>query len=194
MPTRFSIATIIILAAVVWGLALRFFGVELSWDYAKPFAVTLFVVTSALALFDWVLWRWIPFRYFHGVPDISGEWIVTLQSSYVQPNTNQPSAAISGKATVAQTFSTLSIRIHTDTSNSFLHAERIIRHGDGVCEVYGVYQSDPSIHLRGTVSEIHYGAFRYQLIGDPPTEMNGQYWTDRKTSGSLIFRRKPSGS
>ncbi|AMA59927.1 hypothetical protein [Bradyrhizobium sp. CCGE-LA001] len=60
----------------------------------------------------------------------------------------------------------------------------MIRNNDGVYEVIGVYQSDPDMLARGTQTEIHYGAFRYRVIGTPPKRMNGHYWTDRNTQGS----------
>jgi SMODS-associating 2TM, beta-strand rich effector domain len=95
-----------------------------------------------------------------------------------------------GTATITQTYSSISIRLKTESSSSFLIAERLIRHGDGACEVIGGYQSDPSIHLRGKQSEIHYGYFRYSVTGNPPTEMSGHYWTDRNTTGSIRLTLK----
>src|SRR5438309_1456846 len=121
MFTRFSVSTIIILAAVVWGASLWIFGAPLSWEYAKPFTLTVFVVTAALAAFDKFLWRWWPCRWFHTVPDLAGSWTIELRSSYSQD-------VIPGSATITQTFSSLSIRLKTSTSTSFLLAERIIRH------------------------------------------------------------------
>lgn len=119
------------------------------------------------------------------MPDIQGQWAAELRSSYVNPETKQVSDHVLGTATIRQTFSSISIRLETKSSTSFLLAERVIRHGDGASEVIAVYQSDPSIHLRGIESEIHYGAFRYSISGSPPVEMKGHYWTDRGTSGSI---------
>ncbi|MGD5622406.1 hypothetical protein QUU41_22665, partial [Xanthomonas citri pv. citri] len=108
--------------------------------------------------------------------------------SYLKPG-GQPSEPLLGSATVIQTFSSLSIRIRTNSQSSFLLAERLIRHGDGAYEVIGVYQSEPSIHLRGSQSEIHFGGFKYAVSGSPPVEMNGHYWTDRNTAGSIRLMR-----
>jgi hypothetical protein len=35
-----------------------------------------------------------------------------------------------------------------------------------------------------------YGAFQYRVIGAPPTKMNGHYWTDRNTNGSIQLRKR----
>ncbi|WP_366512535.1 hypothetical protein [Mesorhizobium sp.] len=102
---------------------------------------------------------------------------------------NSQASRYLGTATIRQTFSTISIRITTASSNSVLKADRLVVAGDGAAEVFGVYQSDPDIHLRGAQSEIHYGAFRYSLKGSPPVEMTGTYWTDRNTRGSIQLTR-----
>jgi hypothetical protein len=185
MFTRISIAATIVLAAAVWGASLWFFGVNLAWEYTKPFSFTLAAVTAILTAFDLWLWcRW-PCRWFHSMPYIGGIWKAELHSSYVDPNTGARSDPVTGTAIIAQTFSSISIRLKTDSARSFLIAERLVGHSDGAYDVIGVYQSDPEIHLRGSVSEIHYGAFRYHIAGNPPTELKGHYWTDRNTSGSI---------
>jgi hypothetical protein len=182
MFTRISISATIVLTALVWGISLWLFGVDLSWDHAKPFSVTVLLVTAALTAFDKFLWRWAPCRWFHTVPDIVGLWAAELSSSFSQD-------AVIGTATVTQTFSSISIRLKTDSGSSFLIAERLIRHGDGAYEVVGVYQNDPNIHVRSRQGEIHYGAFKYSVSGNPPTEMSGHYWTDRNTAGSIRLTR-----
>jgi hypothetical protein len=190
MFTRISISSTIILAALVWAASLWFFGVDLAWEYTKPFSFTVVVVTSILTAFDRWLWRWPPCRWLHDVPDINGNWKVELHSSYMDPQTGQRSDPVEGTAIIRQTFSDRSIRLDTERNKSFLLAERLVRHGDGAYEVIGVYQSDPDIHLRGGVSEIHYGAFRYSIAGNPPAEMRGHYWTDRNTAGSIRLTKK----
>jgi len=193
MPSGFSISVIIIVAASVWGISLWFFGVDLSWQYAKPFSVTVLIVTAILTAFDRALWRWWPFRLFHKTPDLTGEWTAELLSSYLEQG-GRENKAITGAATITQTYSSLSIRLETgqepNTNRSFQLAGRLIRHNDGAYEFIGVYQSDPNIHARGNETEIHYGAFRYRIVGAPPEKMNGHYWTDRNTKGSIQLKRR----
>jgi hypothetical protein len=107
MFTRISIAATIILAALVWGAALWFFGVDLAWEYTKPFSFTLLAVSSILTAFDWWLWRWLPCRWFHSVPNIAGTWKGELHSSFVDPKTGRQSDPVTGIATIKQTFSSL---------------------------------------------------------------------------------------
>lgn len=90
-----------------------------------------------------------------------------------------------GYATIRQTLTSLSIRLMTEQSESFLVASSFDVKVDGTTYIYGVYQSDPSILLRSKVSEIHYGSFKYKVVGQPPVALNGHYWTDRNTNGSI---------
>jgi hypothetical protein len=52
-------------------------------------------------------------------------------------------------------------------------------------ELAGVYRNTPQVHLRGERSEIHYGALLLELKGDPVNGLQGHYWTDRQTRGTL---------
>lgn len=193
MPSGFSISAIIIVAAAVWAISLLFFGVDLSWEYAKPFSFTVAIVTALLTAFDRTLWRYWPFRLFHTTPDLSGEWAASLVSSYSEQGSRE-NKTITGTATITQTYSTLSVRLVTgeepNENRSFQLAGRLIRHSDGAYEVIGVYQSDPDILARGTETEIHYGAFRYRVVGKPSKKMNGHYWTDRNTKGSIQLKKR----
>lgn len=188
---RLSISVLLIIATVVWGAFLWILGIELSWDHAKPYSLTLAVLTSSLWLFDKHLWKTWPVNLFCKRPNLTGTWQVSLQSSYVDPRTSERVSAIKGYASVRQTFSSISLRLMTEQSDSFLIIGSFDIQNDGVAYFYGAYQSDPNILLRSSVSEIHYGSFKYKVLGNPPSELNGHYWTDRNTTGSIrLFDRR----
>jgi len=188
---RFSISVLLIIATLVWGAFLWLLGIELSWDHAKPYSLTLAVLTSALWLFDKYLWKTRPIKALCKRPNLNGTWRVTLQSSYVDPTTCTRVPEINGYAAIRQTFSSISVRLMTEQADSFLISGGFDVQDDGAAYLYGVYQSDPSILLRSRVSEIHYGSFKYKVIGSPPFELIGHYWTDRATSGSVrLFSRR----
>ena len=183
--TSVSILLIIIIATSVWGGFLWILGIELTWDHATPFSFTLTVTTLCVGLFNRYLWRfWLVQRLIRR-PDLNGTWRVSLQSSYTRPGSRELVDEVQGFAVVRQTFSSISIRLMTEQAESFLVASSFDVQSDGTTYVYGVYQSDPSIHLRSGESEIHYGSFKYKVIGRLPSEMIGQYWTDRNTKGSI---------
>lgn len=182
---RFHLGAILILAVAVWGGILFFSGTLLSWEHARPFGFTLAALSTIIALYDKFLWAWWPFRLAHKVPHLQGTWRVELQSTYVDPETKERKAPILGYAAITQTYTKISLNLMTADSSSFLVASSIRVTGNA--EVVGVYQSDPQIHLRGDVSEIHYGAFRIKVIGRPVIELEGHYWTDRITKGTVKY-------
>lgn len=63
----------------------------------------------------------------------------------------------------------------------------IVAHDDPVPQVTEVYHGEPDIHERGGDTEIHRGTFKYVVDGTRATEMNRDYWTDRKTSRRIFL-------
>lgn len=78
----------------------------------------------------------------------------------------------------------------TIESSSHLITHSFLFPDNQAVELTGVYQSDPSIHLRGKVSEIHYGAFKVRIYGYPVDKIEGHYWTDRNTTGSIQYEER----
>ena len=78
----------------------------------------------------------------------------------------------------------------TAESSSWLVAHKIVEENDGVFLVTGVYTNTPKLKFRGDRSEIHYGALLLQVLGDPPTTLEGHYWTDRDSSGAMRLSDK----
>lgn len=192
MISRASLSILILTITVVWGIGLWALGIPLTWDHAKPYTFTVTTVTLLLWLFDTYLWRWELFRRIKKVPDIQGTWRVELCSTYVNPVTDQPASSIIGYVSIRQRFSRLSLRLITLESSSHLIAYSFLCPDDQIVELTGVYQSDPSIHLRGKVSEIHYGAFKVRMSGSPVERIEGHYWTDRNTTGSIKYVERRS--
>ncbi|MGH9891676.1 MAG: hypothetical protein ACREA0_06780, partial [bacterium] len=191
--SRYHIYALVGLAFSVWALVMLATGRTVGWAELKPFSIVVSVVAGGVAVFDRWLWK-IPCLYpwFVKTPDISGTWRVTLVSEWVDPDTEEKHGPISCFMTVRQTYSRLSMRLMTAESSSWLIAHGFVYSDDGVIHVTGVYQNEPQIALRGTRSEIHYGALRLEVKGTPPAVLDGNYWTDRNSRGSmkLTDRRK----
>ncbi len=49
------------------------------------------------------------------------------------------------------------------------------------------------IFLRGMRSEMHYGAILLNVHGNPVQSLEGHYWTDRNTSGSMSLEERVEG-
>jgi hypothetical protein len=186
MLTRNQITVLLFIAVATWGVALWLLGVPITLEDAKPFALTATILSSACLVFDRWLWQ---FRIFSGWlvqrPCVHGTWKVALQSSWIDSKTQRQVEPIVGVVTMRQTFSRLSLRLFTEESSSFLVAHKLILLEDGIFQLTGVFQNIPDVHLRGQRSEIHYGAILLEVRGDPPVGLEGHYWTDRSTRGSM---------
>jgi hypothetical protein len=186
MLSKNQLSVIIVLAAAVWAGSLWFLGLPINWQYSKPFATTVSVLSALFLVFDRWAWKWPVFKeWLVNQPNLHGTWKALLKSDWVDPATGTTVAPIECIMTIRQTYSRFSARLFTKESSSYLVAHKIERHNDGVFQLYGTYQNTPDIMLRGERSEIHYGALVLEVRGDPPKSLVGHYWTDRGSRGSL---------
>ena len=118
-----------------------------------------------------------------------------IQSSYIDPTTKQNVPTIVCYMGIEQTLSELKMHLMTpesETSSSI--ASHIKSSPTGNCyQVICVYTNEPNIHLRDkSTSQTH----KATLIADThgsgvrPDTLTAQYWTDRKTVGTMDFNRR----
>lgn len=184
--SRYHLYAIVGLAFAVWAAAMTITGKTLGWEELKPFSIVITVVAAAVAMFERWFWKisWL-YPWFVKTPDISGTWKAALVSEWVDPESSEKRGPIACFMAVRQTYSRLSMRLMTAESSSLLIAHGFVYSDDGVVHVTGVYQNEPQIALRGTRSEIHYGALRLEVKGRPAGMLDGSYWTDRNSRGSM---------
>src|SRR5262249_20094759 len=122
-------------------------------------------------------------------PYLKGTWKGVLESSYVDPATQQKVAPIEVYLVVRQTFSAVHLRLITRESASESLANNIPKGEDDGYTVASVYRNTPQLSARDR-SAIHHGAIIIRVEGDPVTSLTGEYWTDRLTRGELRFLEK----
>lgn len=186
MLTRLHVSLIIALAVFIWAASLLTVGIPITWHHAAPFTVTVTVLTGACIVFDRWLWKWRIFRgWLVKQPNLQGSWKARLISNWVDPATGQQIAPIECVMVIRQRFSALNARLYTRESSSTLLAYAFCCDDDGIFELIGTYRNTPRVDLRGQRSEIHYGSLLLQVRSDPTNRLDGHYWTDRGTKGSL---------
>jgi hypothetical protein len=195
MFTRPQITAALLIAAAAWGAVLFLQGTKLTWEHAAPFTTVVTVLVLVVYAMEHWLWK---LKFLQGVlfdrPDIRGTWKVTIQSSWVNPETNQGIPPISAYAAVTQTASKLEIHLLTPESESCLLAHSI---KPSTCasrfEIAIAYANTPNVSLRGVRSERHVGAAVISTHGAKkykPTALEADYWTDRKTVGHMEFTER----
>ena len=194
---RLHIIVCLAIAALAWWVVLRVQNTPVTWAHAAPFTVVVTVLGLLAFVFDRYLWHT---RFFHGWffnrPDLRGTWQVELQSSHNDSVMRQCVPIIACYMGIEQTLSQLKMHLMTPESESWSIASHIMPSpsGNGY-QVICVYTNNPNIHLRGRgVSQIHIGAFIVHTHGSGvrPDTLSAEYWTDRKTMGTMDFKRRVS--
>jgi hypothetical protein len=159
-----------------------------------PFGVAVSALTLLTLGFDKWAWKYGCFKgWLVKRPRREGTWKVVLQSKWIDPATGNQIAPIACYMVIRQTYSSLTLRLFTPESSSVSISASVLTTEDCVYRVAATYQNDPKIELRNVRSEIHYGALILNVNDDPVTSLNGHYWTDRSTSGTLaLSERKPT--
>lgn len=184
MLTRNQLTAILGFAVFVWAVALVLGGVAVSLDYLRPFTVVVGVVMLALGAFERWLWKWRLFNpWLVSTPDLSGTWMGTFKSDFIQEDgTLYPETVCF--LVVRQSLASLSVRLITNRSNSKLLWGAFEEEKDGLKALVGVYKAEPGA-LDYSANPPHDGAMILRLIGKPPRELVGLYWTNRSSKGDL---------
>ena len=191
MLSRLHIGTFLGLAVVAWAVVLWARDIPLMLEHLWPYGLVLSMLVIAATIFERWGWAWRIFQgWFVKRPDLRGSWHVELKSDWVNPDTGQKIDPINCYMAVRQSLTSLSMRLMTAESSSRLIAHKIVAANDGVFLVVGVYTNTPKLELRGGRSEIHYGALLLQVLGEPPTSLEGHYWTDRNSRGAMRLSNK----
>lgn len=182
---------IIGLASLIW-LALSIVGATSGGGISVVF--DLADIIPAL-IFGWWLyerwgWRWGPL---HDIgllttPVVIGTWRGTLESLWQDPKTGQRPDPKTVYLAVGQTATSVSVRLLTDESSSDQIAGGITPAESCFPAISHNYRNKPQLELRQQISLIHYGAAIIEIEGRPATGLNGEYWTDRNSSGTFTFR------
>lgn len=129
-----------------------------------------------LKLYEKYFWK---FNKLDKTPRLYGVYDVTLVSSFDE-------IARKGKLTINQTFTTISIKLVTDESVSVAVVGDIIENAGNFQLVYS-YRNEPQVLILDK-SSIHYGTAMLNIVSN--NELNGQYFTHRKTVGTLIAKKQ----
>ena len=187
MLSRLHISSFIGLTIAAWLLALWVQGMPvLSLDFLRPFGLVVGIVGLIVGVFVKTAWAWPIFRgWYVRRPDIRGTWEVTLESNWINPETKEGVPPIKGYLSVRQTLTGLSLRLMTKESRSRLVAHSIELEDDGIYRISAIYRNEPRVELQGDRSEIHYGSLLLEVYSTPAESMDGHYWTDRGTRGTM---------
>ncbi len=161
-------------------------------DFMRPIPK---VVTADLLLVAFFMkwgWRWrllkgwlVPF------PDLNGSWTGHIQTNWKDARGKTPSP-IPVMLTIKQAFGHLSCVMRTAEMVSYSYTEGFcIDRERQVRQLCYSYTSKPKTNLRDRSSP-HDGSILFNIIGEPVRKLEGEYWTQRQTTGTvtLTFRSR----
>lgn len=193
--TRIHISVFLAFAVAAWWCVLAIQGYQLSIKHLAPFGTVVGVLGALALALEYYLWAmpWLQ-GWFVKRPDLRGTWRVKLESDWIAPDTQQKILPITCYMGVEQTLSSLQMHLMTPDSESWFVAHSIrLSPSESGYQVIGVYTNKPALHHRGKRSEMHFGAIvidTHGQIKSKPDTLTAEYWTDRKTSGQMIFLEK----
>lgn len=168
------------------------FEIGLEAIKALPDAIGIYAVL--LFVFVKWAWRWGVFRgWLVNTPVLHGTWRGQLQTTWRDPKTGSVTEPIEIYVAIRQTFLSVHVTMYTRESVSQSEAASICLDEDrGVRLLNYSYANVPSAAVRDR-SQIHYGAARLRIILKPELALEGEYWTDRMSSGHIDLRFASQG-
>jgi len=178
-------AIVLFLAGLVQGFDLRNF-----LDVLRLIPIVATADCLAYFVFTTWLWRWnrlegwlIPF------PDLNGTWQGYIQTEWRDDEGKTP-GPIPTIVTIKQSFGRMSCVMRTGEMESHSYLEGFcIDKNTQVRRLCYSYTSRPKASLRER-STPHDGTMLFNIIGTPVNKLEGEYWTQRQTTGiaTLTFR------
>lgn len=142
----------------------------------------------AYLIFTRWLWRW---KKFHGwlvpFPDLNGTWDGYIQTNWKDSNGSTP-GPIYAILSIRQNFAHMSCVMRTSEmeSHSYLDGFCIDKESQIRRFCYS-YTSKPKAALRDR-STPHDGTILFNIIGKPVSKLEGEYWTQRQTTGAVTLK------
>jgi hypothetical protein len=161
-----------------------------SIDFHK--AITHVSTTISINIILWMIfisWGWklkIFYPWLVPFPNLSGDWEGTIRSNWKEKELEPIPIEVS----ITQNFFNVQVRIKTKESRSYsIGASFDIDNERGFQQLFYTYLNTPKAGVR-VRSEIHYGSTILNFDGFKVTNMDGEYWTDRETTGEITLTKK----
>lgn len=175
-----------IVYAIIFTLTQNFDSI----DFHK--AITHVSTTISINIILWMLfiawtWKWkIFYPWLVPFPNLSGNWEGTIKSNWKEKELEPIPIEVS----ITQNFFNIQLRIKTKESRSYsIGASFDIDNERGFQQLFYTYLNTPKAGVRER-SEIHYGSTILNFDGFKVTKMDGEYWTDRETTGEVTLTKK----
>lgn len=175
------------ISAAVWFFVALAAGQDGALDVSlRTFSLAGSIVAFVFAIYDKYLWKLGPVRRFTGKPLVEGTWRGTLHSDYIRPGETEAIAPIPTVIRITQTDSKLLVTQFTNESTSITEQGQLSKEADGRWRLSWLYRNEPRLTIQNR-SDVHRGAADLWITGTNGCELQGGYFTSRKTRGDFKF-------
>ena len=122
------------------------------------------------------------------MPFLGGEWEGTFEPDYVFPETNQKAPPFIAVIKITHNFDSIRIRMTSEKSYSTSYTAGITIDAGEQKYLNYLYGNDADKNRE--FNPKHDGAARLRIVFKEEIELEGHYWTGRKTLGSMTLIRK----
>jgi SMODS-associating 2TM, beta-strand rich effector domain len=172
----------------IWATMLYVSGIQLTIDFEalKKFPEAIAGYSAIHLIFTKWLWR---FTFLQGwlvpFPDLQGTWNGTIETTWVNPDTGIRPNPVPVRLVIRQSFTSISCKMYSHESFSFSTAAQIVGEDDlSDPRLSFCYTNRPKATARDR-SAMHDGAATLRILTKPERALEGQYWTDRKSTGDI---------
>lgn len=156
------------------------------WWVIKTLPKVVTIDLLIVSLFSAFFWR---FKIFSGwlvpFPNLNGTWKGFIQTTWIDPQTNERPSPIPAIVTIKQNFFNISCVMRTAemTSRSIV-SDFVLDKENQLKRLIYTYDSNPKQTVKER-SPQHCGTMVFDIIEKPKRQLIGEYWTGRKTTGHI---------
>ena len=139
-----------------------------------------------IGLFSTFLWKCKVFnKWLVPFPNLNGTWKGHIQTTWVDPETNERPGPIPAILAIKQSFFSISCVMRTAEMNSYsVISDFVLDEDNQIMRLFYSYDSKPLQTVRDRSPE-HCGTMSFNIIEKPELTLSGEYWTGRKTTGHI---------
>ena len=139
-----------------------------------------------LGLFVKFIWKWkIFYNWLVPFPNLNGTWKGYIVSTWIDPETGEKPDPIPVVLSIRQTFSNVSCVMRTKEMQSYSFVSGfVINEESQILRLVYSYDSIPNQNVKER-SPQHFGTVVLNVLTQDKRELTGEYWTGRKTIGSI---------
>lgn len=164
---------------------------ETLFNYLKP--ITTVVTLDTIIILGFTKWIWkckLLYSWLVPFPNLNGTWKGVIKTNWIDEKTGEKPDPIPVILTIKQSFTNISCVMRTEEMSSYSFAnEFVIDRENQILKLVYSYDSIPKQTVKDR-SHQHFGTMYFDIIyNNEEKELNGDYWTGRKTTGrvDLVF-------